>query len=389
MAKDYYDILGVSENASADEIKKAYRKLAKKYHPDAHPDDPSVEEKFKNVSEAYEVLSKPEKRRQYDQMRKYGAGGFGGGFDPSGFQQQGFGGFGGQQGGFRVNFEDIGGFGSMGDIFSSLFGDRVDFGRKRGRRRAANRPQKGNNLSAKIDISFDEMIQGTSKTIRLKRDANCSRCNGTGEEPGSSQEVCPQCGGSGMVSQAVGNFAVTRPCPRCLGRGRISQPCSKCHGQGRERVSQKVKIDVPAGIENGGKLRLKGLGQPGRNGGPDGDLIVTVRVKADRFLRRVGNDIVCRVPISLEQAVEGSKIRVRTVKGKIDLKIPPLTPDKTKFKLEGLGISSNGRSGNQYVTVDVKKPEEPTPEEKEMIDKLESRESEKETHEEETHESKA
>jgi len=373
MAKDYYEILGVSENASADDIKKAYRKLAKKYHPDANPGNSQAEENFKNVSEAYEVLSKTEKRQQYDQMRKYGAAGFGGGgFNPGGFGQHGFG---GQPGGFRMNFEDIGGFGSLGDIFSSLFEDRMHFGGGRGRRRAANHPRKGNSLSATIDISFAEMISGTSKTIKLNREANCKHCRGTGSEPGSSQDVCPQCGGSGMVSQSVGNFAVTRPCPQCLGSGRITKPCKQCKGTGRERVSQRVKIDVPAGVENGGKLRLKGLGQAGRNGGPDGDLIVTVRVKADSFLRRVGNDIVCKIPITLKQAYDGAKVRVRTVKGKVDLAIPPMTQDGTKFKLKGLGISRNGRKGNQYVTVDLKKPDDPSPEEKEMLDKLESEES--------------
>jgi len=377
MPKDYYNVLGVAENASDDELKKVYRKLAKKYHPDANPDDKAAEEKFKEVSEAYDVLSNREKRAQYDQMRKYGASGFGGGFRPGGFPG-GFGGFESRQGdGIRFSFEDLSGFGSIGDIFSSLFGDQVDFGR-RARRTRPTGPRKGNNLAATLEIMFPEMVTGVSKTIKLKREANCDKCGGTGSEPGVGKTVCPQCQGRGMVSQSVGAFSVSRPCPRCLGRGEIvSKPCKVCEGTGRQHVSQKVTVKIPAGVEHGAKLKLKNLGQPGTGGGPDGDLIVTVRVRPDRFFVRLGNDIVCTVPISLKQAADGTKIKVRTVRGHAFLKVPPMTADGTKFNLKGLGISRNGTKGNQYVTVRVKVPESPTDEEKELLGKLRREENAK------------
>jgi molecular chaperone DnaJ len=375
MPKDYYKILGVAENASDDELKKVYRKLAKKYHPDANAGDKAAEEKFKEVSEAYSVLSDRQKRSQYDQMRKFGASGFGGGFRPGGFPG-GFGGFESSQGnGVRFSFEDLGGFGSLGDIFSSLFGDQVDFG-KRSRSRSSIGPRKGSSLAAKIEITFGEMVKGTSKTIKLKREANCDKCGGTGVEPGVGKTVCPQCQGRGMVAQSVGAFSVSRPCPRCLGKGEIvSKPCTACGGKGRQQVSQKVSIKIPAGVENGAKLRLKNLGQPGANGGPNGDLIVTVSVQPDRFFRRIGNDVVCKVAISLKQAVDGTKIKVQTLSGTVSLNVPPLTADNTKFKLNGLGIVGKGTKGNQYVTVSVDVPENPSDEEKELLSKLTSKEN--------------
>ncbi len=375
MPKDYYKTLGVAENASDDELKKVYRRLAKKYHPDANAGDKAAEERFKEISEAYSVLSDRQKRSQYDQMRKFGAPGFGGGFRPGGFPG-GFGGFESSQGnGVRFSFEDLGGFGSLGDIFSSLFGDQVDFGRRR-RRRPSTGPRKGSSLAAKLEITFEEMVKGTSKTIKLKRKANCDKCSGTGVEPGVGKTVCPQCQGRGMVAQSVGSFSVSRPCPRCLGRGEIvSKPCAACGGNGRQQVSQKVSIKIPAGIEHDAKLRLKNLGQPGVNGGPSGDLIVTIYVQPDRFFQRVGNDIVCKVPISLKQAVDGAKIKVRTLSGSVVLNLPPLTTDNTKFKLNGLGIAGNGTKGNQYVTVRVEVPENPSDEEKELLNKLMSEEN--------------
>ncbi len=371
MPKDYYKILGVAENATDAELKKAYRALAKKYHPDHNQGDKSAEERFKEISEAYDVLSDKQKRAQYDQMRKYGAGGFSG-FRPGG-QAGGAQGF-NMPGGMNFSFEDLGGFGSLGDIFSSLFGDRVNFGSHRTRRRPSG-PRKGNDLSIKLDISFAEMANGVTKTVRLRRDANCERCSGTGAEPGVGKTVCPQCGGTGMISQTQGAFSVSRPCPRCLGRGEIvSKPCSACGGTGRQKVSQKIKIKIPTGIEDGASLRLRNLGQPGVNGGPNGDLIVKVHVKPDRFFKRVGNDIICSVPLALKQAVNGTKIKVRTVNGHAQLKIPPLTTDGMKFKLKGLGIGKDGTKGNQYVVVKIKLPDNPTPEEKELIDKLQSTE---------------
>jgi molecular chaperone DnaJ len=370
MPKDYYKTLGVAENVSDDELKKVYRKLAKKHHPDANAGDKAAEEKFKAVSEAYSVLSDRQKRSQYDQMRKFGAAGSGGGFRPGGFPG-GFGGFESPQGnGVRFSSEDLGGFGSLGDIFSSLFGDQVDFGRRR-RSRSSTGPRKGSSLAAKLEITFEEMVKGTARTIMLKREANCGKCRGTGVEPGVGKTVCPECQGRGMVAQSVGAFSVSRPCPRCLGRGEIaSKLCTACSGKGRKQVSQKVSIRIPAGTEHGAKLRLKDLGQPGLKGGPNGDLIVTVFVQPDKFFQRVGNDIVCEVPISLKQAIDGAKIKVRTLTGSVVLNVPPLTHDNTKFKLNELGIVGKGTKGNQYVTVSVDVPENPSDEEKELLNKL-------------------
>lgn len=374
MPKDYYSILGVAENVSDEELKKTYRKLAKKYHPDANQGDKEAEEKFKGISEAYDVLSDPQKRAQYDQMRKFGAGGFGaGGFRPGGFPG-GFGQFGQGRGGFSFNTEDLGGFGSMGDIFSAIFGDGMSFGGKRKARRPAG-PRKGNDLALTLDISFAEMVEGVTRTVKLKREVNCDVCGGSGADPSKGNTVCQQCGGTGMVSQSQGAFSVTRPCPTCLGRGEyVSSPCPSCGGNGRKPVSQKVKIKIPAGVESGSKLRLKKLGQPGPAGGLSGDLIVTVRVKADSFFRRIGNDVVCEVPIELEQAVKGAKIKVRTLRGQAVVNVPAMAADGTKFSLKGMGILSGGKTGNQYVVVKIRFPEHPSAEEQEMIDKLKTAE---------------
>jgi molecular chaperone DnaJ len=370
MPKDYYRVLGVAENVSDDELKKAYRRLAKKYHPDANQGDKDAEEKFKGISEAYDVLSNPQKRSQYDQMRKFGAGGFGGGgFRPGGFPG-GFGQSGQGSGGFSFSTEDLGGFGSIGDIFSALFGDSMNFGRRRGRREP-RRPQKGNDLTLSLDITFAEMATGVTKTVRLKREAACEVCHGTGADPKQGKTTCPQCGGSGMVSHMQGAFSVTRPCPTCLGTGEyISAPCSACNGSGRKHVAQTVKIKIPAGVESGSKLRLKNLGQAGPPGGKEGDLIVTVRVKADIFFKKVGNDLSCEIPVTLERAAKGTKLKVRTIKGHAIVKVPPMTADGTKFSLKGLGIASRGKTGNQYVIIKVKFPETPSDEEQELIDKL-------------------
>lgn len=376
MPKDYYEILGVAENASEDEMKKAYRKLAKRYHPDANSGDKDAENKFKEVSEAYSVLSDKQKRSQYDQMRRFGASGFGGGGARPGGFPGGFEGFGfGQGGGTTFSFEDLSGFGSLGDIFSSLFGDQVHVGRRGGRRRQAG-PRRGSNLAASIDITFAEMVKGVKKTIKLNREANCERCNGTGSEPGSAKSVCPVCQGRGVTAQSVGGFSVSRPCPRCLGKGEVvSEPCSKCSGNGKVSASQKVAIRVPAGVEHGTKLKLKGFGQAGTNGGPNGDLIVRVNVKPDRFFTRVGRDLVCSVPISLKHAVDGAKIKVRTISGHVTLNVPSGTTDGTKFKLRDLGIVKGGVTGNQYVTVNVDIPKNPSAEEQGLIDKLNAKET--------------
>ena len=366
--KDYYKILDVPEDASEDVIKKAYRQLAKKYHPDVNKGNPQAEAKFKDVSEAYGVLSDKTKRAQYDQIRKYGGNPFAGGGNPfggGGFGGQGFpGGFG--QGGININ--DLG-LGSLGDIFSSLFGD-VGM-RTHQKKYQHSRPNKGADLRMTLPVSFAESLNGAEKTIRLNRQEKCSTCGGTGAEPGSGKTVCPECNGSGMVSMSQGMFAISRPCPRCMGTGQIiGKPCHSCNASGIVTAKKTIKVKIPAGIESGKKIRLKGMGNAGQNGAPYGDLIITVTVKADNFLRRQGSDIFCTLPISIKQAVEGVTVKVRTLDGQAQLKIPPMTQDGALFKLKKQGIKSGRKRGDQFVRIKIKIPEKPSEEEQELIDKL-------------------
>ena len=354
--KDYYEILGVSEKAGDGEIKKAYRRLAKKYHPDSNPNNKMAEEKFKEISEAYDVLSNPEKRRQYDQLRQMGQRGF-----------TGFEGtediFSGRRGkGRTFSFEDLGGF---GDLFSSFF----DMGETTRRKKWG--PQKGADLYAEVEIPFDLAISGGKTAIELKKEEVCSVCGGTGAKPGTPLSTCPECGGSGMISFAQGNFAVSRPCPRCLGRGKIiSTPCPQCGGRGQTFAQKRILINIPAGINDGTQLRLWGQGQPGSGGGPSGDLIVKVNVGRHRFFERRGKDVYCKVPINIAQATLGSKIRVRTIDGRVDLRIPPGTQSGTKFRLRGRGVEVNGTRGDQYVEVLVDVPKKMSEEQRRLMEKF-------------------
>jgi molecular chaperone DnaJ len=356
--KDYYNILGVSENASTDEIKKAYRRLAKKYHPDANPGNKAAEERFKEISEANEVLGNPQKRKEYDQLRKFGGGG------PHGFEGFDFEGF--RRGtGRKFSFEDLGGLGGFSDLFSSFF-DRGERARQR-----SWSAQKGQNLYAEIEIPFDLAISGGKYTFGIKKEDTCPVCHGSGAQPGSKITTCPECGGTGMVSFSQGAFAIQRPCPRCFGKGKIvSQPCSTCSGSGEVLGSKRIAIKIPQGVEDGTNLRLRGQGQPGISGGPPGDLIVRINVSAHRFFERKGADIFCKVPINIAQTILGSKIRVRTIDGKVDLKIPPGTQSGTKFRLKGRGVKMNGIKGDQYVEVHVEIPKNMTSKQKKMMEEL-------------------
>jgi molecular chaperone DnaJ len=354
--KDYYEILGVSEKASDEEIKKAYRRLAKKYHPDSNPNNKMAEEKFKEVSEAHEVLSNPQKRKQYDQLRQMGQRGF------TGFEDV----FTGRRGkGGTFTFEDLGGFGDLGDLFSSFF----DMGESTRRKRWG--PQKGTDLYAEVEIPFDLAISGGKTAIELKKEEACSVCGGTGAKPGTPLSTCPECGGSGMISFAQGAFAVSRPCPRCLGRGKIiSTPCPQCTGQGQTFTRKKILINIPAGINDGTQLRLRGQGQPGTAGGPPGALIVKINVGPHRFFERSGKDVYCKVPINIAQATLGSKIRVRTIDGRVNLKIPPGTQSGTKFRLRGKGVEVNGTKGDQYVEVLVEIPKNMSEKQKRLMEEF-------------------
>lgn len=358
--KDYYSILGVGENASEDEIKKAYRKLAKKYHPDANHGDKQAEAKFKEISEAHNVLADKEKRSQYDQMRRFG-GAFQGGGPGGGFYQRGF-----SPDDLSSIFGRGGGFGSFADIFSSIFGDNLSgFGRTAG-------PSKGDDLYSEIEIPFFKAVRGGKVMVRTMVTEKCPVCKGTATRPGSGQSVCPQCHGRGMVTFTQGNFAVSRPCPRCLGRGHIKgDACDNCSGTGSVSNRREINISIPPGVEPGKKIRLKGLGNPGINGGPAGDLYLMVGVKDHPFFWREGTNIHCRVPLSLKQAVEGAKIRVRTISGKkVEMKIPPRTRPGSRFRLKGLGLASGDRKGDQIVEIDVKIPKKMSTEEKELFDKI-------------------
>ncbi len=357
--KDYYEILGVSEKAGDGEIKKAYRRLAKKYHPDANPNNKMAEEKFKEISEAYDVLSNSEKRKQYDQLKQMG--------------QRGFTGFEGTEDifsrrrgkGRTFTFEDLGGFGDMGDLFSSFF----DMGETTRRKRWG--PQKGADLYAEVEIPFDQAISGGKTMIEVKKKEVCTVCGGTGAKPGTPLSTCPECGGSGMISFAQGAFAVSRPCPRCLGRGKIiSTPCPQCGGRGQTFTRKRILINIPAGINDGAQLRLRGQGQPGSGGGPSGDLIVKINVGRHRFFERKGKDIFCKIPINIAQATLGSKIRVKTMDGRVDLKIPPGTQSGTKFRLRGKGVEVNGSRGDQYVELFVEIPKKMNEKQKRIMEEF-------------------
>jgi len=371
MSKDYYNILGIAENASKADIKKAFRSLAKKYHPDRNQGDKTAEAKFKDISEAYDVLNDDKKRQQYDMMRKYGAfagtggpGGGAGGFDFSNFSNGSF------------SAEDLGGFGSFADIFSSIFGGNDIFGRaaRAGTGRGSRvRPTatRGNDLSLTLSISFEESISGTKKTIALNKPETCRVCSGTGAEPGSGQQTCPQCGGRGTISTAQGAFSVSRPCPRCFGRGVTpGQSCRVCNGTGQTKVKKKIAVKIPAGVEDGGKIRLRGIGNPGRNGGQNGDLIITVAVKKHQQFERKGQNIYTSVEVSYPQAVLGCKVPVKTLTKTINLTIPPGTGHGTKLRLKGMGLAINGTKGDQYVEVNITVPKKVSSKQKKILEEL-------------------
>ena len=357
--KDYYQILGVSEKADASEIKKAYRKLAKQYHPDANANDPKAAERFKEIGEAYAVLSDPKKRKQYDQMRRMGPfGGFGGGGRPGGGPTGQPGG-----GGVRFNMDDLGDLGGFGDLFSSIF----DFGRKRQQPRTG--AQRGGNVEYTVEIPFETAARGGTIGITVPVTEECATCSGTGAAPGTRATVCGECSGSGTVSFGQGGFAVNRPCPACYGRGEVpKQPCGTCGGSGQVRQERKIRVKVPAGVDTGSKLRLSGQGERGRGGGPPGDLLITFQVQSHRFFRRKGLDIHCTVPVNIAQAALGSKIRVKTVDGKkVSLKIPPGTQSGTKFRVPGQGIEKGGQRGDQFVEVKIVVPDQLDPDEEKLM----------------------
>ncbi len=358
--KNFYETLGVGNDASGEDIKKAYRKLAQKFHPDSNPGDKEAEEKFKEVSEAYATLSKPDQRKEYDQVRRVASqGGFTGfGGQPGG----GFGTYGGQQ----VRVEDLGdllgGIGGLGDLFG--------FGAGSGRRPPG--PSRGADLQTELTISFEDAADGVTTSVRVDGAAPCSHCGGTGAEPGTSVSTCPTCGGRGTVAQNQGFFSFSQPCPQCRGTGQlIEKPCSVCRGSGTENRSRKVNLRVPAGVKDGATLRLRGKGAPGAQGGPPGDLLVKVRVAPSQTFVRKGNDLTLTVPITYSEATLGTKIEVPTLNGGVKVKIPSGTPSGRTFRVSGKGIKpERGRTGDLLVTVQVAVPQKVSKEEKRLIEEL-------------------
>ena len=357
--KDFYAVLGVSASASQDEIKKHYRKLAAKHHPDKNQSDPKAAERFKEISEAYQVLGDAEKRKQYDEMRRLGAfGGFGGG-RPGGPRPGAPGGT-GFSGGFKFEEVDLGGLGGLGDIFGSMFG---------GGSRRRNEPERGQDVEVTLEVPFRTAVAGGKVNIDLEVNEECDVCHGTGGAPGSKLQTCPECGGRGTISFGQGGFAVQRPCPQCLGRGQIpSHPCQKCNGSGEVRARRKIAITVPEATDTGTKIRLRGQGGHGSRSGPPGDLIINFVVQSDRFFAREGLDLVAKVPINIAQATLGSKVNVKTLDAKkVSIKIPPGTPAGKRFRVRGQGIIKGDVHGDLIVEVEIVVPEKLTPEQEKMM----------------------
>ncbi len=360
--KDFYQVLGVPEKASQDEIKKAYRKLAKTHHPDANQGNDKAAERFKEIGEAYSVLSDPEKRKKYDQMRKFGGLGFGGA-RPGGAPR------GGPAAEPGFSFEDLqGGFGNISDLFSSLF----DLGKKSHQEAKTSGREKGQNVEYVVEIPFLNAVRGGKVSVDVAITEDCATCGGDGAKPGTQSKRCEECKGSGTVSFGQGGFAVKRPCPACFGRGKIPEAyCDSCGGRGSVRQQRRLQINVPAGVDTGSKVRLSGQGERGREGGPPGDLIITFKVQPHRFFKRDGMDIHVTVPINIVQATLGSKIRVRTVSGKkVVLRIPKGTQSGTKFRIRGQGVQKDGRVGDQYVEVVVRVPEELSESERQAMEEF-------------------
>jgi molecular chaperone DnaJ len=364
--KDYYQVLGVPASATQDEIKKKYRKLAAKHHPDKNPSDPKAAETFKEISEAYQVLGDAEKRKQYDQMRRLGAFGGFGTHPPGGTGQRRPGATPGGApgaGGFTFEDFDIGGLGGLGDIFSSMFGTG---GRAGARSRG---PERGQDVEAQLSVPFRVAAQGGKVPIELEVNEECATCHGSGAAPGAKIQTCPECQGRGTISFGQGGFAVQRPCPMCLGKGSVpSERCPTCNGSGEVRVRKKMMITAPAGVDTGTKIRIKGQGGRGTHNGPPGDLLITFQVEPDRFFRREGLDLIAPVKINIAQATLGSKISVTTIDGKkVAIKIPPGTPNGKRFRVRGQGITKDNRTGDLIVEALVDVPAKLTEEQEKAM----------------------
>jgi molecular chaperone DnaJ len=349
MAKTLYDTLGVAKGASQDEIKKAYRKLARQYHPDKNPGDQDAEDRFKDVQGAYDVLSDEEKRKQYD---RFGA-------------TNGRPGPGGQ----NVNY-DFSGFdvGDLGDLFGGIFG-----GGTRGGTRAQRQPVRGDDVIAEVHLSFEDALRGSEVKVPVELTVSCRECGGTGARPGTAPVICPECNGRGVRSESQGLFALSQPCPRCRGNGTvIEQPCPKCHGSGRERRIKTYTVKIKPGVKDGTKIRLKGKGEAGEHGGPAGDLIVLTRVASSDTYERRGDDLIVQVPVSFTTAALGGKVDVQTPEGPVTLKIPAGSEDGKLLRIKGRGaprLNGSGK-GDVLARVRIQVPKRVNKKEKELLEQL-------------------
>ncbi|HKX69733.1 MAG TPA: molecular chaperone DnaJ [Acidimicrobiales bacterium] len=356
LEKDYYRVLGVSDTASQKDIKSAYRKLSREYHPDANAGDSAAEERFKEVSAAYDVVGDAEKRKEYDEVRKLG---------PMGGMFGGAGGPGGPgAGGFRV--DDIG---DLGDVLGGLFGRRRN---RAGGAGPGTGPHRGQDLEAELHLAFEDAVHGLTTTIHLTSEAACSTCHGTGAKPGTTPQTCPRCGGRGVLDDNQGFFSFSSPCPQCAGRGyTIDEPCPTCRGTGVEHRPREVKVRIPAGVDDGQRIRLRGRGGPGRNGGRAGDLYVTVRVAPHELFGRKGSDLTLTVPITFPEAALGADVAVPTLDGgPVKVRIPAGTRSGRTFRVRGKGLEGRRKTGDLLVTVEVAVPQKLSADERKAIEAL-------------------
>jgi molecular chaperone DnaJ len=353
--RDLYEVLGVAKGASQDEIKKAYRKLARQYHPDKNPGDKEAEERFKEIQAAYDVLSDPKKRQEYDQLGS-----------------RIFSGAGGPQGGnfqWSGNLGDLGDLGDLSDLFGGLFGG----GRTTSARARSARGERGRDVEVEVNLSFEDSLKGLTTKIPVELETTCSACHGSGAEPGTSPKICPECRGRGVVSESQGLFALSQPCPRCGGNGTvIEQPCRNCGGSGRERRTKRYTVKIPAGVKDGTKIRLKGKGEAGYSGGPPGDLIVVTRVAPSPLFKRRGSDLVLDVPVTFSEAALGASVEIPTPEGRISLKVPPGSEDGKLLRVKGRGAPklNGGGKGDLLARVRVSVPKKLTNAEREALENL-------------------
>ena len=360
--KDYYQVLGVPKNSTAAEIKKAYRKLAQQYHPDANPGNAQAEERFKEISAAYDVVGDRDRRKQYDQVRDMAASGFG----PRG-AGGGAGGFpGGVPGGGGVRFEDLG---DLGDLFGGLFGG--------GGGRVRAQPARGADLEADVTVPFDDAMAGTTVPVKIAGPTTCETCHGSGAAPGTSATSCTRCGGAGVIAVNQGLFQMSQTCPRCHGSGRVVEtPCSTCRGTGSQRRTRSFQVRVPSGVRDGAKIRLSGRGEPGPAGGQPGDLFVRVHARPHAFFGRKGSDLTLELPVTYPEAALGADVHVPTLDGPVTMKVPAGTPTGKTFRLKGKGAPRRGGAGDLLVTVRVEVPRKLSKQERQLLERLRDEEKE-------------